>query len=379
MKFIFTGKKEKPAFHLPLRTLLIIFTTLLCLLGLLFVFEASSAESYNIAGHQYFFLRQQSFSLFLGVIAFGGALLLPVKFWQKTSVIWFLIGLLLLVLVLIPGFGLELNGARRWFMIQNRVFQPVELFKVALILFSASWLSKQPKTRTLLVLTGLFSVLLLLQPDLGSLLVLLWIIFGLFFLAGGRLLILAGISLLGTLLLLLAILISPYRFERLTTYFNPAADPQGSGFHVRQITLALAHGGWFGVGLGNSQQKYAYIPEVSSDSIFAIVAEEVGFVGALGIVSLLVGYLIILYRMGTQLPERSFEQLVVLGVFLWLSGQTLLNLAAVSVLVPLTGLPLPFFSSGGTSLIMTLLATGLAIRFFQEHQAHSVHSRKKVQ
>jgi len=172
---------------------------------------------------------------------------------------------------------------------------------------------------------------------------------------------------------------SPYRAARLQTYLDPNTDPLGSGFHVRQITLALANGGWFGVGLGNSQQKYSYIPEVSSDSIFAIVAEEIGFVGALVVIGLFVGYLITLYRIATLLPERSFEQLFVLGVFLWMSGQILLNLAAVAVLVPLTGLPLPFFSSGGTALFTILFTTGLVLKIFLDTSARSASSRKKVQ
>ncbi|HCR81113.1 MAG: Bacterial cell division membrane protein [Candidatus Pacebacteria bacterium GW2011_GWB1_47_8] len=366
-------------FRPTLSLLLVGFTLLLSVLGLLFVFEASSAESYNLVGHQYYFLRQQAISLFLGSGAFVVALLLPTKFWAKTAQIWFGVGLVLLILVLVPGFGVELNGARRWFAFQGVIFQPVEFFKLALVLFSAVWMSRQLKLPTFLFLTALFSLLLLLQPDMGSLLVLLWVIFGLFFLAGGKLLLLSGLGVLGVVGLLLLIVASPYRAARLQTYLDPNTDPLGSGFHVRQITLALANGGWFGVGLGNSQQKYSYIPEVSSDSIFAIVAEEIGFVGALVVIGLFVGYLITLYRIATLLPERSFEQLFVLGVFLWMSGQILLNLAAVAVLVPLTGLPLPFFSSGGTALFTILFTTGLVLKIFLDTSARSASSRKKVQ
>jgi cell division protein FtsW len=308
------------------------------------------------------------------------SLLLPVKVWKDTSPIWFLGGLVLLVLVLIPGVGIELNGARRWFALQGRVFQPVEFFKFALAVFSARWMAENPKPQTFLFLTLMFSVLLLLQPDLGSLLILLWMGFGLFFLAGGKLSTLGGLGILGVGLLAIVIISSPYRFERLTTYFDPGSDPLGSGFHVRQITLALASGGWFGAGIGNSQQKHAYIPEVSSDSIFAIVAEEIGFLGSLLIILLLIGYLFTLYKMAMSTPERSFSQLLIFGVFLWMSGQILLNLSAVVVLVPLTGLPLPFFSSGGTSLLMTLLATGVAVRSYREQFNKSSSSmRSKVQ
>src|SRR3990172_6734464 len=160
-------------FRPTLSLLLVGFTLLLSVLGLLFVFEASSAESYNLVGHQYYFLKQQAISLFLGAGALVAALVVPTKFWQKTAFIWFLLGLLLLVLVLIPGFGLELNGARRWFSLQGVVFQPVEFFKLALVMWSAVWMGKEPKIKTFLLITVAFSALLMLQPDMGSLLVLL--------------------------------------------------------------------------------------------------------------------------------------------------------------------------------------------------------------
>lgn len=368
-----------PFFSKTLDMVLIGFAAVLSLVGLFFVFEASSAESYRLVGHQYFFLRQQSLSLGIGVVVAVIASFFPISFWKKITPWMFLGGLLLLLLVFIPGLGVELNGAHRWISLQGRVFQPVEFFKLALILFSALWMSKNPKLQTFLLVTGFFSLMVILQPDMGSLLILLWISFGMFFVAGGRLLLLLGTGIAGIALLLILAVSSPYRMERLTTYLHPGSDPLGSGFHVRQITLALAHGGWFGAGIGNSQQKYDYIPEASSDSIFAIVAEEIGFIGALVILGIFLGYLTTLYKIASKLPERSFEQLVVLGIFLWMGGQALLNLSAVVVLVPLTGLPLPFFSSGGTSLIMTLLATGVAARIYREYSHDALPTRKKVQ
>lgn len=356
---------------------LLILTLLLSALGLFFILEVSGAESFSLVGHQYYFFRQQALALGVGLVAMVVGRLLPTSFWQRTAPLWFGLGLVLLVIVLIPGLGVELNGARRWFAFQGRIFQPVELFKFALVAFSSWWMAREPRTSTLLIFTTIFSILLLLQPDMGSLLILLWISIGMFFLAGGRLIAIGGMGLLGGLMLLLLVLISPYRFERVTTFFNPSADPLGSGFHVRQITLALANGGWFGTGIGNSQQKYAYIPEASSDSIFAIVAEELGFVGAILILLIIMAHLALLYLMATRLEERSFAQLFVLGTFLWLAGQSLLNLASIVVLLPLTGLPLPFFSSGGTSLIMTLLVLGVCIRLYREQLLPATASRRK--
>ncbi|MFH2118588.1 MAG: FtsW/RodA/SpoVE family cell cycle protein [Candidatus Paceibacterota bacterium] len=372
-------KPDQQHWKLP-SSLIISLTAILSLLGLFFIFEASSLESFRLVGHQYYFLKQQTISLALGVSVFLGTLLLPSTLWKKTASWWFLVGLILLVLVLIPGFGVELNGARRWFVVWDRVFQPVEFFKLSLILFYAQCLTGEIKLSAFLFLMALFSTLILLQPDMGSLLILLWISLGLYFLAGGKVLVLGALSALGGLLLFLLVIVSPYRSDRLLTYFNPSLDPLGSGFHIRQITLALANGGWFGVGIGNSQQKNAYIPEASSDSIFAIIAEEMGFVGSLVIIGLLLALIINLYRIAVSLPEKSFDQLFVFGVFLWIGGQTLLNLAAVVALVPLTGLPLPFFSSGGSSLLTILFALGLTIRIYQEGQrSHSPAVRRKVQ
>jgi len=201
-----------------------------------------------------------------------------------------------------------------------------------------------------------------------------------FFLAGGNLGFLAGIGSLGIGLLVVAILFSPYRFQRLTTYLDPSKDPLGSGFHIRQITLALGQGGWFGVGIGNSQQKHAYIPEASSDSIFAIVAEEVGFIGSCFVLLLMFAFLFLIYKVANTFPEKSFEQLLVYGIFLWFGGQILLNVSAVVALVPLTGLPLPFFSYGGTSLLMTFISIGLIMAASKSQKTKvSSRMRKKVQ
>lgn len=345
----------------PLSITLLSITLILAFLGLFFIFEASTAESYKLFGHQYHFLQRQTISSILGIIALVVAWSIPPKFWESMAGPIFASSLFLLVLVLIPGVGISLNGAKRWFSIGGIVFQPVEIFKFSAVLFYANWLQKFPKPKTFIFFTAIFSILLLLQPDMGSLLILLWIVFGLFFLAGGRMIVLGGLSVVGFLLIGLAIFTSPYRLQRLTTYINPELDPLGSGFHVRQITLALGNGGWFGSGIGNSQQKYAYIPEVSSDSIFAIVAEELGFMGSIIIILLMMSYITLIFMIGQKQKEKSFEQLLVYGIGLWMSGQMLLNLAAVVALVPLTGLPLPFFSYGGTSLIMTLFATGIVL------------------
>jgi len=354
------SKSKKKLFSAQL--VLFILTIFLSLLGLFFVFEASIAESYASFGHPYHFVKQQSMWFALGLFALTAASLIPMKFWKKTAFVWYLLSLVLLILVFIPGIGMELNGAKRWFSFGNLPsIQPIEFVKFSLITFFASWMSKHQRLEPFLFLTAIPALLIILQPDLGSLLVLLCIAFGLYFLAGGRLKILLSVGSAGLVLLALAILTSPYRLKRLKTFLNPESDPLGASFHIRQITLALGSGGLTGQGLGNSRQRFSYIPEAASDSIFAIIAEEIGFIGCLIIILMFFLYFYLAYKIVAKNSDR-FSKLVGFGIILWISSQALLNLAAIVALVPLTGLPLPFFSYGGSSLVMVLFASGVLLR-----------------
>lgn len=338
-------------------------TALLCLIGLLFVFEASISESIGTFGHSYHFVRQQGMWLAIGWFGLLASSLVPPKFWKASAVGWYLFGLLLLILVLIPGIGREFNGARRWIGLGSvTVIQPIEFVKFSIVTFFAAWMSKHQRVAPFLFLTGIPVALIFLQPDLGSSLVILAIAFGMFFLAGGETKVIIGSALLGLVIISSAILSSEYRMRRVSTYLNPELDPLGASFHIRQITLALGRGGLTGEGIGNSRQKLAYIPEPSSDSIFAIAAEEIGFIGSIGIIGLYVLYTHGATRIIKKQEKDSFYFLLGSGILIWISVQTLLNIAAVVALVPLTGLPLPFFSYGGSSIVMVLTATGVLLR-----------------
>lgn len=353
--------KKKPISPQQSVLFLIGILVVLSLLGLLFVFEASTSEAYRTFGDQYHFLKHHAIGLAIGLVFFSMAALVPADLWLKAAPLLYAGGILSLLLVFIPGIGLNLNGARRWISFGLAVFQPVELMKLALIAYLSSWLSKYQKLPQFLVLLGIPTLLVLLQPDLGSMMVLCAIGFSLYFVAGGQLkqfmLTIGGAA----IMVLLAILASPYRRERLLTFLNPTADPTGSSFHVRQLTIALGRGGLFGQGIGNSSQKYAYLPEASTDSIFAIVAEEIGFVGSTIIITLFLTFLILLFRNVIKLPTGSPQRLLGFGIFFWLAIQIILNLAAVVGLVPLTGIPLPFFSYGRSAQVMLLLASGIIV------------------
>ena len=353
------SKKKKHLSHsLKILWLLLI----LCLLGLFFVFEASIVESYANFGYQYhyFFRQLQWFGIGIAIFVLGS--LFPIKYLERLSPYIFLSSVILLLVVFIPSIGLEINGAKRWFSIFGFSIQPVEFFKVSLVVYFANWLSKHQRVLPLLFSTSFPVIILLLQPDFGSLLIILFMATGMFFIAGGSIKKLLPIVVVVVVFLTIAVFTSPYRLKRVKSFIDPNSDPLGASFQIRQITLALGSGGVFGRGLGNSQHKYAFIPEASSDSIFAIVAEEVGFVGSMVLLFLFSYYVFLLYRLSIVLKTNSFEQLLVTGLWLWVSGQTLLNLAAIVALVPLTGLTLPFFSQGGSSLVSLLFLNGIVYK-----------------
>jgi len=348
--------------RLPHHLIVLFSSTILSILGLLFVFEASVAESFSTFGNQYHYLIQHSIGLAFGLIAFLIGFFVPSKIWIKTSLAWYIFGIFLLLLVFIPGIGVSLNGASRWIDIGGLRFQSIEFFKFALVVFYSNWLSKHQRFAPFLFLTGLPAILIILQPDLGSLLLLLAIACSMFFIAGGSIKKLLSLAALGIPLVILAIVTSPYRMQRLTTFLNPQSDPLGASFHIRQITLALGRGGYLGQGIGQSQQKYSYIPEASSDSIFAIIAEEIGFLGSLSIIILYCLFFFHAHKIIMLSEKPKSIKLLGFGIIVWIGLQVILNLSAVVGLVPLTGMPLPFISYGRSSLVMILFATGILIR-----------------
>lgn len=334
---------------------------LLSLIGLFFVFEASTVESFKLFGHQYYFFKQQAFWLAISFVVFFLISKIKVKFFEKFALHLYILSILLLILTLIPGIGLKLNGARRWISLPFGTLQPVEFFKFILINFYAYLLSKKLNLGSFLFFLVWPVILLLLQPDFGSLMILVASSFIVYFLAGGKIKLLSLLFGGGFLLALMVILFSPYRKERLNTFLNPDQNTLGDAYHVRQITLALGGGSWFGRGVGNSQQKYSYVPEASSDSIFAIVAEEIGFFGSFLIICLFACYFVLAGAMVKNKELSQYEHLLYYGILSWIAVQLLFNLSAVVVLLPLSGMPLPFFSQGGSSLLMSFFASGVLL------------------
>jgi cell division protein FtsW len=342
----------------PARRILLL-TLLLCLFGTMVVFEASTTESLDTFGNKYILTVSQMKWMGLGLIAMTVSAYMPKVFWQKIAPVMYAGGIIGLIFIFIPGLGVRVNGALRWIQITGIRFQPVEVMKFGMVLYFAHWLSRQQRLGPFATLTLIPVTLVMLQPDLGSTLILLSIALGMYFTAQAPIkpLLFAGVC--GAIGVCLLIFTSPYRMERLQTLLNPEHDPLGQGYHVRQITLALGNGGLFGTGLGQSKQKYHYIPELSTDSIFSIVAEETGFVGATVVITLFIVLVMACFKLSSSLEELSFEHLCAAGISIWLTSQIVLNLAAVVALVPLTGIPLPLISRGGTSLVTILTAIGI--------------------
>lgn len=373
MKLRFLPSKVKSPDR-PLLGLMII----LLLFGIIMVYDASVVYSQTFFGGKYHFLLLQSGWVSLGLFFLVTMLLLDYRLLYRFALPLFVVSLISLLLVFFPGLGVELNGARRWLSLGVFTFQPSELAKFALIVYLAAWLSSDSRhkrqlagnTRHLLMsFTILIAVLLglvLAEPNFSIAIILAVIGILMYFGSGApksHFAILGAVSLIGGIIFLVS---SPYRMSRLTTYMNPAsADPLGEGYHISQVKIALGSGGLLGRGLGQSRQKYDYLPEVCSDSIFAIVGEELGFVGA---TLLVLGFLAFLYRgflIAVSAPDE-FGRLLALGITSWFMLQVFVNLSAMIGLIPLTGVPLPFISCGGSAALVTLTAAGVLLNISRQ-------------
>ncbi len=341
------------------------------LFGVLMVYNVSVVESFVTFHDSFYYVRSQALWAAISIIALFIVSKIPTSFWLKVGPLIFGVALLLLIGVLIPGLGVRIGGARRWISLAGFSFQPSELMKMGLVLYLSTWLTKPRRFLSFALLVGGMFGLIMLQPDLGSGLIILSIATGMYVVAGKPLKHLAWLAVGGGLGILILIAISPYRMQRVTTFLDPDSDPQGKSYHIHQITIALGNGGLFGQGLGKSKQKYRYIPEASTDSIFAILAEEFGFVGC-GII--IIGYIALCSKVGEKVravhdDEQSY--LLGTGIMTWIAAQVLVNLSSVVALIPLTGVPLPFISYGGTALLSLCSAVGILIGIPVESEASS--------
>ena len=348
---------------------------LLVATGLVMVYSASiaTAESSRFTGGNsaYFLARQ---SVFLGVALLGATLtfMVPVSFWQKSAPWLFLGALLLLVMVLIPGLGREVNGARRWLNLIVFNLQPSEPMKLAAVLYAADYTVRKHAVmksfkKGLLPMLGVMlgvSWLLLREPDFGALVVVAITTFGILFLGGmnGRhFLALVGMLAVGFAALVLS---SPYRMQRIFGFMDPWSDAYGKGYQLSHALIAFGRGEWIGVGLGASVEKLHYLPEAHTDFLLAVIAEELGLAGVALVIGLFVWLVFRAFAIGRQaaLQERHFAALAAQGIGVWLGFQTLINMGVNTGLLPTKGLTLPLMSFGGSGLLANSLALAILLR-----------------
>jgi cell division protein FtsW len=348
---------------------------LLLAIGLVMVFSASSMEAALEGQPAWAPGVKQLLLAGVGLCAMLVALRLPTGFLRRWSPFALLVVLGLLVLVLIPGIGQERNGARQWISLGVTDFQPSELAKLVFALWGAHVIALRERyltTRSLLVpvlpVFCLLAGLVLAEHDFGGVVTVLLVLLGLLWAGGMPLRLFAVFGAVGTVLLGAMVVVAPYRWERITAFLHPFADPTDTGFQAIRGMYALAEGGFWGVGLGNSAMKWNLLPEAESDYIFAIIGEELGFLGCVVVVAL---YGVLAWA-GFRIARRSadrFVQLACVAITVWLIGQATLNMGYVVGLLPVTGVTLPLISAGGTSLVLTLFIVGLLARFARSEPA----------
>jgi cell division protein FtsW len=334
----------------------------LLMFGIIMVYNSSVALAIRDFSDQYYYVREQLKGLVAGFIAL---VVLSRTHYRKLYALalpMLIITMGLLMAVFLPGIGVRALGASRWVRLGPVGLQPAELAKIAMVVYLSAWFTTAEKGRfiSFLILIGMVVGLVLIEPDMGTSIILVVISLVLYFVSGApvkHFLILTP-CILGAFLVLAVI--SPYRFSRITTFLHPQSDPLGASYQVRQALLAVGSGGFWGVGLGKSRQKYEYLPEANTDSIFAIVAEEGGFVGSVMLLGFISALLWRGFRIAMYAPDR-FGQLLCVGIVSWIGFQTTLNIAANLSLLPLTGIPLPFISYGSSGLVVTLAAVGILL------------------
>jgi len=353
----------------------------LVVFGLVALASATGPTGFSKFGDSYYFFKRQ---LLFGVLP--GAFLLflaartPMDRIKRVAPLMIIAAAVLLCLGFIPGLRAD-YGSGSWITVFGASLQPSEIAKLCLVLYFADWLSRRDEQAIRGFWSGfvpfgisvaLVIALMMAQSDLGTTAVIIAFLFSMYISAGAALKHLAVLFAAGFAMFLVFIKIAPYRADRLKIFLRPDLDPQGVGYHINQAMLAIGSGGWFGLGLGKSRQKFQYLPEVAGDSIFAVVSEELGFLVS---AALILAFLYLIYR-GLKIAEQAsdpFSRYAAVGITAWLGFQAVLNISAMVGLMPLTGVPLPFVSHGGTAMLANLTAVGVLASISSEHR----HLRRK--
>ncbi|MEZ9515392.1 cell division protein FtsW [Vibrio splendidus] len=347
----------------------------LMLTGLVMVTSASFPISARLTDQPFHFMFRHAIFLVLALIGSSVILQIPMKRWFQYSM--YLLGLSFFLLIVVLAVGKSVNGASRWIPLGLFNLQPAEVAKLSLFIFMAGYLvRKQDEVRKTffggfgkpIMVFGAFAVLLLGQPDLGTVVVMLVTLFGMLFIAGAKLSQFIALMVAGIAAVVGLIVIEPYRVRRVTSFWEPWNDPFGSGYQLTQSLMAFGRGDWMGQGLGNSVQKLEYLPEAHTDFVFAVLAEELGFVGVTLVLILIFSLVLKAILIGKKAFENDqlFSGYLAFGIGIWFAFQTLVNVGAASGIVPTKGLTLPLISYGGSSLIVMSVAVSMLLRIDHE-------------
>ncbi len=344
---------------------LIVLPLLLSVIGLVFIYSASYYNAENTFSDKFYFLKKQGYAFIVGVFFMFLASKISTEKIEKISPVLYLVSLVLLALVFVPKIGVENYGAKRWLNFGFFTIQPSEIAKFALVCLLSRFASKSDMTSlknvVLFLLIGLFVMLLIIvEPNMSITVCVGLVVLTLLLLTGASLKHFSFVVFPATLLVPVLILIEPYRLKRLKAFINPWGDVLGEGYQLVQSYYALSSGGLFGVGLFNSRQKFAFLPFAESDFIFAIIGEEIGFVGALFVAMIFLKYVYEGFKVSKRAVTR-FDSYLAMGITLVIAFQSSLNIAVVCGAIPPTGLPLPYVSSGGSSLVSFLVASGVLL------------------
>ena len=372
------GRGHKPDY------VLMIAVGILMSIALIMMYSISPVLSYKLLGstsRNYYFYGQlfsTSVAIVVGIIA--SKIYFPN--WRRWSVFLLIATIAALAIVMLPGLGFTKNGATRWIRLGPASFQPAELLKLTAVIYLAAWFESRREQIAnwrevlvpfVLMFTAVSFVIVVVQRDMGTMMVLAAATLGLYFVAG------APIAQYGALIAgtvaagVVAIIAFPHRMERLLVFLDPSKDPTNTGYHISQALIAIGSGGILGRGLGHSYQIYGYLPEAANDSIFAVIGEEFGLLGAI----LMIGLFMVVIQRGLLIAKNApdtFSRLLALGITLWLGFQAIINIAAMLSLVPLTGIPLPFISYGGSSLMLSLVGVGILLNISKYTNLEASHA-----
>ncbi|MBW6440802.1 putative lipid II flippase FtsW [Patescibacteria group bacterium] len=342
----------------------------LSVFGLIIISSASVVMSYNKFGYNnhYYLLHQFLYGFLPGIILLYLIQKIDYKILKNYAPLFLVATLILSLIVFIPGVGYGLKGANRWIDIAGISLQPSEFIKLTFVIYLAAWLENNKKDKEkfskllipFIIITSVIALPLILQPDVGTLSIIILTAVIMYFMSGARishiLIIVSG----GIMGLLFLIKVAPYRMNRFIVFLHPELDPLGIGYQINQALLAIGSGGFLGLGFGRSRQKFNYLPEPIGDSIFAVTGEELGFVGLFILLTLFLIFALKGYKIASKAPD-DFGKLVAIGITSWIIFQAFVNIAAIISLIPLTGIPLPFISYGGSALITSLVGCGILL------------------